>query len=141
MSDLAFFDTNILVYTDDEANPRKQARATQLFADYQRRGLSVISLQVLQEYFAAVTRKLGVDAELAQRKVQILARGRVVRFEPEDVIAAIELHRLTRISFWDALIVHAARLSGAAILYSEDLQHEATIGGVSIVNPFVSAVG
>jgi predicted nucleic acid-binding protein len=49
----------------------------------------------------------------------------------------IELHRLTRISFWNALIVHAARLSGAAVLYSEDLQYEATLGGVSIVNPFL----
>lgn len=43
-------------------------------------------LQVMQEYFAAVTRKLGVDAELAQRKVQLLGRGRVVRFTEGDVI-------------------------------------------------------
>jgi predicted nucleic acid-binding protein len=135
----AFFDTNVLIYTDDASAPKKQSRAIQLITDYQRSGLAVISLQVMQEYFAAVTRKLGVDPELAQRKVQILARGRVVRFEPNDVIAAIELHRLTRISFWDALIVHAARLSGSAILYSEDLQHGAVLGGVSVVNPFVAS--
>jgi predicted nucleic acid-binding protein len=93
----------------------------------------------MQEYFAAVTRKLGVDPELAQRKVQLLARGAVVRFAEDDVIAAIELHRLTRISFWDAMIVHAARLAGAAILYTEDLQHGSALGGVSIVNPFLGA--
>jgi predicted nucleic acid-binding protein len=92
---------------------------------------------VLQEYFVAVTRKLGVDAELAQQKVQILSRGRVVRFAENDVIASIELHRLTRISFWDAMIVHAARIAGATKLYTEDLQHGSTIGGVSIVNPFL----
>jgi predicted nucleic acid-binding protein len=139
MSGLAFFDTNILVYTDDDFSPEKQARATGLIEDFRQRGAAVISLQVLQEYFAAITRKLGVDAELAQRKVEILARGKVVRFEARDVIAAIELHRLTRISFWDSMIVHAARLAGATVLYTENLQHGAVLGGVTVVNPFLKA--
>lgn len=134
----AFFDTNILFYADDSASPEKQKLAIRLIAEHQRSGSLVISLQVMQEYFAAATRKLGVDAELAQRKIEILARGRVIRFEPRDVIAAIELHRFTRISFWDAMIVHAARLAGAAVLYSEDLQHGGLLGGVPIVNPFVN---
>lgn len=139
MKALAFFDTNIFVYSDDVAHPEKQARAIDLIADHQRRGALAISLQVLQEYFSAVTRKLGVDPELAQRKIQILARGRVVRFNEDDVIAAIELHRLTRIAFWDAMIVHAARLAGAETLLTEDLQHGSVLGGVSVVNPFRKA--
>jgi predicted nucleic acid-binding protein len=53
------------------------------------------------------------------------------------VIAAIELHRLNRISFWDAMIVHAARLAGVETLYSEDLQHGAVLAGVRIENPFL----
>jgi hypothetical protein len=68
--------------------------------------------------------------KLAQRKVEVLARGRVVRFAEDDVISAIELHRLHRISFWDAMIVHSARLAGADVLYSEDLQHGAVLAGV-----------
>ena len=139
MNGLAFFDTNILIYADDDSSPHKQSQSIQLIADYQRRGLMVISLQVMQEYFAGSTRKLGVDPELAQRKVHVLARGRVVRFDADDVIAAIELHRLSQISFWDAMIVHAARLAGAAVLYSEDLQHGALLGGVPVVNPFLGA--
>ena len=139
MSGLAFFDTNILLYADDASSPEKQERAIRLIADHQRRGTAVISLQVMQEYFAAATRKLGIDAELAQRKVEILARGRVVRFAEGDVIAAIELHRLTRISFWDAMIVHAARLAGAGVLYSEDLKHGGSAAGVRVVNPFLAS--
>jgi hypothetical protein len=65
----------------------------------------------------AATRKPRVDPAIAQRKVEILARGRLVRFTESDVIAAIELHRLTQISFWDAMIVHAARAANATILY------------------------
>ena len=85
MNDLAFFDTNILVYDDDGGAPDKQARA--------------VSLQVLQEYFVAAQRKLGMDAQTAQRKVEMMARARVVRFEVADVIAAIELYRVRQIFF------------------------------------------
>jgi predicted nucleic acid-binding protein len=139
MNRLAFFDTNIFLYADDASAPARQARAIQLIANYRRSGLLVISIQVLQEYFAAATRKLGVDPETAQQKVQLLARARVVRFAENDVIAAIELHRLHRISFWDAMIVHAARLAGADVLYSEDLQHGAVLAGVRVNNPFLAS--
>lgn len=69
MNGLAFFDTNILICADNASPPQKQSGAIQLITDFQRRGLAVVSLQVMQEYFAAVTKKLGVDPELAQRKV------------------------------------------------------------------------
>jgi predicted nucleic acid-binding protein len=138
MTKLAFFDTNVLAYADDTSSPEKQRRAIALFCEHLRHGTAVISLQVLQEYFVTVTRKLAVPVEVAQRKVEILARGRVVQFRAGDVIAAIELHRLTAISFWDALIVQAARSAGAAVLYSEDLQPGAVIGGVRVVDPFVA---
>ncbi len=94
------------------------------------------SVQVLQEYFVVATRKLGVDAALAQQKVEVLARERVVRLDAQDVVAAIELHRLRVISFWDALIVHAARLANCAVIYSEDMIGGGQIGNVRVVNPF-----
>jgi predicted nucleic acid-binding protein len=103
-----------------------------------RDGTAALSLQVLQEYFAAATRKLGLAPDVAQRKVEVMSRARVVRFGADDVIAAIELRRLTQISFWDALVVHAARSAGAAILYTEDLQPGAILGGVRVVNPFLA---
>jgi predicted nucleic acid-binding protein len=138
MSGLAFFDTNVLVYADDNSAPAKQKRASILFTDHFQSGMAVLSLQVLQEYFSAVTRKLGLAPQVAQRRVEILAFANIVRFEVADVVAAIELHRLTQLSFWDALIVHAARSSGATVLYSEDFQHGAVLGGVRVVNPFVT---
>ncbi len=138
MSGLAFFDTNVLLYAGDRSAPEKKARAMALFADHLRSERAVISLQVLQEYFSIATRKFGLTAELAQRNVEALAQAHAVRFETQDVIAAIELHRLTRISFWDAMIVHAARSAGADVLYSEDLSTGRVIGGVKIQNPFAT---
>jgi len=138
MKQPAFFDTNIFVYTDDDDLPEKKAIATALIAEHQRAGLALVSIQVLQEYFAAATRKLGVAPELAQRKVELMARLRVVRLFETDVIAAIEFHRLYPISFWDALIVHSARLGGASLLFTEDMQHGDVLGGVRIINPFLA---
>jgi predicted nucleic acid-binding protein len=135
---LAFFDTNILVYTEDARVPDKQRKATRLVEEHWLDDTAVLSLQVLQEYFATVTQKLNAPLERAQRRVEILASAKVVRFETRDVIAAIELHRLTRISFWDALIVHAARISGARVLYSEDFQHNSVLAGVKTMNPFLT---
>jgi predicted nucleic acid-binding protein len=134
---LVFFDTNILVYTEDGRVPDKQRKATRLVEEHWLDDTAVLSLQVLQEYFAIVTQKLNAPVERAQRRVEIFAVAKVVRFEVYDVIAAIELHRLARLSFWDALILHAARISGAAILYSEDFQHGSFLAGVRIVNPFL----
>jgi predicted nucleic acid-binding protein len=139
MKGLAFFDTNILIYADDSSVKTKQDRAISLIVEHRADNSLVTSLQVLQEYYAAATRKLGVAAEIAQRKVEILARGRVVRFTEHDVIASIELHRLAKISFWDAMIVQAARLAGAVVLYSEDMGHGSVIGGIRIRNPFAEA--
>jgi predicted nucleic acid-binding protein len=133
---LAFFDTNILVYSDDRSSPEKQEQAITLFSAHLRAGTAVLSLQVLQEYFSAATRKLKVPADKAQQKVEIVARCKVVRLESNDVIRAIELHRLSQLSFWDALIVQAARLSGAVTLYSEDLQADSVIAGIKVINPF-----
>ncbi len=132
----SFIDTNIFVYTDDASNPKKQSRAIELISQLQESGTGIVSLQVLQEYFAIATRKLGVPSEIAQRKVEIMGRMPLVRFHLEDVVRAIELHRLHHISFWDAMIIHAAHISGAEVLYSEDLQQDWRIGSLRVVNPF-----
>lgn len=137
MRAFAFFDTNILIYADDDrAAQWKRERAQALIAEHLENGTFVISVQVMQEYYNSATRKLGMDPALAQKKVELLSLTRIVRFEASDVLQAIELHRLLGLSFWDALIVQAARSVGAAVLFSEDFQSGAVIGGVKVVNPF-----
>ena len=136
MTKTAFFDTNIVVYADDPSSPDKQARAVELITEHANAGNAVFSLQVMQEYYAAATRKLGIAPEVAQRKVELMSQMKVVQFSPEDVIAAIELHRLRQISFWDAMIVHAARVGGASVLFSEDLQPDSVWGKLKVINPF-----
>jgi predicted nucleic acid-binding protein len=136
MSARSFFDTNVLIYADDKASPGKQRRALDLIAEHRRSRTGVVSLQVLQEYFVTVTRKLHVDAAIARRKVELLAEFDVAGPEVADILAAIDLHRLHRFSFWDALVIRAAKQSGCSILFSEDMQAGREIDGLQIVNPF-----
>lgn len=138
MSARSFFDTNVLVYADDKAAPAKQRRALDLLAEHRRAGTGVVSLQVLQEYFVTVTRKLHVDVRIARRKVELLAEFDVAAPEVADILAAIDLHRIHGFSFWDALVVRSAKQAGCRVLYSEDLQDARELDEVRFVNPFLS---
>jgi predicted nucleic acid-binding protein len=136
MTARSFFDTNVLVYAEDKATPFKQRRALELWAEHRRARTGVVSLQVLQEYFVTVTRKLHVEPAIARRKVELLAEFDVAVPEVADILAAIDLHRLHGYSFWDALIIRMANQAGCRILFSEDLKAVQGIDGLRIVNPF-----
>jgi predicted nucleic acid-binding protein len=136
MKERSFLDTNVLVYTDDGDAPAKQTVGLSLLRAGWETGNAVLSTQVLQEYFAAVTRKLGVDAAVARRKVELFGRLEVLSIGHDDVLRAIDLHRLHGFSIWDALIVTMALKSQCRVLYSEDLQAGRVIEGLRIENPF-----
>ena len=128
----AFFDTSILVYTAT-SDARKQ-RAI----DCLRRG-GVVSVQVLNEFVHVARRKLRHDWPQIE-----LALG-LFRASLDDVLpvslnthtAAVSIAREHGLSFDDALIVAAAIEAGCDTLFSEDLQHGRSIGGLAIVNPFL----
>jgi len=136
MTARSFFDTNVLIYADDKAAPAKQRRALDLVAEHRRAGTGVVSLQVLQEYFVTITRKLRVDQRIARLKVELLAEFDIAATDVTDVLAAIDLHFLHGFSFWDALVVRSAKQAGCSVLLTEDMQETREIDGVRIVNPF-----
>ena len=137
MNERVFLDTNVLVYADDLDAGHKNVIARRIVHDALLNGNGVLSTQVLQEFFVVSTRKLGVGADKARRKVELLSTLDVVRVEVEEILNAIDLHRLHSVSFWDALIVRCAATAGCTRLYSEDLQHGRTLSGVKIENPFL----
>ena len=136
MSDRVFVDTNIFVYADDRAARTKRVRARAVLSELIRNRRAVVSTQVMQEYFAAATKKLGLSPERARLRVERLNRLDVVLIRPELILGAIDLCRLHALSFWDALVVRSASVAGCARLLSEDLQDGQTIEGVRIENPF-----
>jgi len=133
----SFIDTSILVYSEDGAVPFKQARSLDLIKQHLPQRSGVVSLQVLQEYFVTVTKKLKLDPGLARRKVEIFAKFLVAQPSVDDILAAIDLHRLHGFSYWDAMILRMAKQCGCRVLLSEDMQHGQQVDGVKIVNPFL----
>ncbi len=134
MSVRSFLDTNVLVYSDDHDSPVKRAQSLELVERTQSSGTGVVSTQVLQEYFATVTRKLLMPVPGARMKVEILCGYDVVRIQPDDVLSAIDLRQLHELSFWDALIVRCALRAGCSILYTEDVQPGRRFERLELVN-------
>ncbi len=132
----SFLDTNVLAYTDDGATLRKQETALDLVEAAGIGSWGVVSTQVLQEYFVVATGKLGVSADIARAKVEIFGRLNVATIDMPTILGAIDIHRLHGVSFWDGLIIQAARSAGCRILYTEDLQSGRRFNGLEVVNPF-----
>ncbi len=136
MSGRVFLDTNVLVYADDADAGAKREVARRIIEDMLTSRRGVLSTQVLQEYFVVASRKLGLDAAHVQLTLELHARQEVVVVGVPLIVQAVELHRLHRLSFWDALIIRAAASAGCEMLFTEDLNHGATIAGVRVHNPF-----
>jgi predicted nucleic acid-binding protein len=137
----SFFDTNLLVYLFDSSSPEKQRRAREVLAERAKRDEVLLSAQVLEEFYVAVTRKLAtpLSSDQAERLVRDFAAFPVVGLDAPLVVAAVVLARRHKLSLWDALIVVAAKAGGAAELLTEDLQHGQTLEGIRVVNPFLRA--
>ena len=56
----SFVDTNILVHAEDRDEKDRHPIARDLVADLWRSREGVVSVQVLQELFVTVTRKIGI---------------------------------------------------------------------------------
>ena len=136
MNERTFLDTNVLIYADDQDAGEKASVCREILRTAISSGRGVLSTQVLQEFFVVSTRKLGVPPDVARRKVELLCTLEVIGIQVADVLAAIDLHRLHSISFWDALIVRSAAAAGCKRLLTEDLQDGSVISGVRIESPF-----
>jgi len=136
MSANAFFDTNVLLYMYGD-DPRKRARATALFYEHSQSGSILLSTQVVQEFYAAGSRKLGIPRRQLRETTLGLLDLPLVILAPFHITRAIENEGRHKISFWDALILAAAEAGKADVLYTEDLNNGQKYGPVLVRNPFL----
>jgi predicted nucleic acid-binding protein len=134
----SFVDTNLLVYAEDRDAGEKHTLAVELLRALWERGDGVVSIQVLQEFFITVTRKVRrpLKPDVAARIVGQYLTWRTVENDGALLLAAIERMSVHRLSFWDALVVEAAVRAGCDLLFSEDLSHGQRFGKLRVVNPF-----
>ena len=129
-----FFDTNVLLYLLSE-DTTKADRAEELVANG-----GVISVQVLDEFAAVASAKLGMSwGEIIEVLTPIRALCEIEPLTIETHDRGIEIAERYGLSFYDAMILASALSAGCKILYSEDLQDGQVIDRqLRIRNPFAS---
>jgi predicted nucleic acid-binding protein len=126
-----FFDTNILLYLLS-ADRTKADRAEQLLA-----GGGLISVQVLNEFASVAARKLAMRIGETKEILSTIRKICVVKsLDVETHDLGLELAERYRYSIYDSMILATALRAGCGTLFSEDFQHEQTIGRLTIINPF-----
>ena len=133
-----FVDTNVLVYAHDDSAGIKRDQARALVEQLWESREGCLSVQVLQEFFVTVTRKIAkpLDAETAKEIVTDFSHWRMHVPAADDVLGAIGVHQRTGISLWDAMIIRSAAEMSCTMLYSEDLNTGQEYSGIRVENPF-----
>ena len=137
---VGFVDTNVLVYAFDKSTTPKKRVAQRLMSELMDEDRLRVSTQVLQELFVTLTRKVSqpCSSDEALAVLEDLAAWPLTVVDYAAIRAAVGLAGEAKLSFWDALVVVAAARSGAAVLYTEDLNDGQEILGVRVSNPFAA---
>ncbi len=138
MNGSIFFDTNVLVYSRDASKLDKQTRAFEWISHLWKSGTGRLSVQVIAEYYAVVTGKLkpGMEMASAREDVEALFSWRPLPMTPALIAEAWVIQDLFHLSWWDSLIVSAAKILQCTYLLSEDFQHSQDFEGIRVINPF-----
>lgn len=133
-----FVDTNVLVYAYDRGAGEKHERARALVESLWESGAGAISVQVLQELYVNIRRdaRRPVAAEKARALIEDYLAWNPVVNDGALLMAALDIEQRYQLSFWDAMIVAAAKKAGAGTLSSEDFSAGQAFGRVRVVNPF-----
>lgn len=143
MSDKVFVDTNILVYAKDAACPEKQKICKELLAGLWKNRTGRLSVQVCNEFYVTVTRKLkpGLDEYSAWHEMEIYSAWDPESLDYKTLQKAREVQSHYQISWWDSLIVAAAFFAECGTIVSEDLNANQEYFGIKVVNPFLQLLG
>ena len=140
MSAKAFVDTNILIYAYDQSSGTKHEQARGLVRELWEYRNGALSTQILQEFAFYLRRKVArpLSAKQTRQTLEEYLNWQIIVNTAASTVQALEIEERYGISFWDALVVHAAQAAGAEILYSEDLSDGQSYGSVRVINPFKS---
>jgi predicted nucleic acid-binding protein len=137
MTDRVFVDTNVLVYAHDRMAGRKHEIAKRRVEElWDLPTPPSLSIQVLQELYVNLVKK-RISRQDAQETIADYLRWEVVINDGSLLLEGFRAQDRWQISFWDALIVAAAKRAGATVIWSEDLSAGQDYGGVTVVNPLL----
>jgi len=136
MNATVFVDTNVFIYAIDNAEKSKQQAAGDWRIRLWQHRLGRVSFQVLQEFYVKAVHRWPAARDVVRDEIRDLLAWQPVAIEAGTIDSAWKVQDRYQISFWDALIVAAAKSISCGYLLTEDLQHEQNLDGVVVINPF-----
>jgi predicted nucleic acid-binding protein len=139
---LVFVDSNVLIYSEDPADPAKQARAFEWLRVLWQRRIGRLSTQVLNEFYVNVTRKIvpPMPTGDARAKVRRYVDWNPWQIDAATVESAWAVEARYGLHFWDSLVIASAQHLGCNYVLSEDMAHEQHYGNVQVLNPFLAGM-
>jgi predicted nucleic acid-binding protein len=132
-----FVDSSVLLYAVDEADRKKQQAAREWRAELWKSRRGRVSFQVLGEFYVNAVRKQPSAREEARAEIRDLLAWNPVVADAAQLERGWKIQDRYRLSYWDALIVAAAKAASCRYLLTEDLQAGQELDGIEVVNPFL----
>jgi predicted nucleic acid-binding protein len=133
-----FVDTNVFIYYLDEADPKKFRASQQWLEELWKSRRGRVSFQVLQEFYSTASRKWPALVPEIRAEIRDLLDWQPVVVDSELLKSGWKLQDRYKLSFWDSLIVSAAKAASCGYVLTEDMQAGQDLDGVLVVNPFRS---
>lgn len=130
-----FLDTNIIVYDFSEVS-HKSTISRNLILNPN----SIISYQVIQEFCNVALKnfKLNLSIEECKEYINKFLYPMCISYPNNELYnVTLDIKLETNFSYYDCLILASAYITNCKIIYSEDMNHEQEIRGMTIINPYV----
>lgn len=140
MSERVFVDTNVFIYARDPAVVPKHEAAKGWLRALGDRRIGVASPQIVGEYLNVLAKgRIGVARADRRASAALIELWSVGETDCDLIARGWSLHEQTGYQFWDCVVLASAIAASCRYLLSEDYQHEHTVDGVTIINPFAIA--
>ena len=138
MSILVFVDANILLYSEDSRDLKKQQTALLWLDELWRRQSGRVGVQTLNEFYVNATRKLNprLPQDDARAKVRRFAAWEPWQIDQATLESAWAIESRYGLHYWDCLVIAAAQHTGCRYVLSEDMAHQQYYGTLQVMNPF-----
>ena len=141
MTGRVFVDSNVLIYARDVVEVEKQRRAALWLHHLWDTETGRLSYQVLAESYSVLMAKRKLQGAQARAYLKDFLAWNPLALDGTVFLAAWDIQERFELSWWDCLIVAAARIAECDYLLTEDLNHGQDLDGLRVIDPFVAEPG
>ena len=136
MTGKCFVDTNVFVYLFTKTDPKKREKCYSIFKKAGKQTQFVVSTQVIKEFSSVMLSKFNMPPLELKSTIDTITEFEVIETHVNLIKTAIDIRTLNQLSFWDSLIISAAKSANCTMVLTEDMNDGQVIEGLKIQSPF-----